>query len=285
MRQLTLLAYQQPLAAATLIALVVHLAIIAGVSFEWQSQPLKTPLLEITLATRSDEVAPEEADFIAQANQTGSGDSKKSEAVLSPYQAPLQADVAKQQQTPTEQQQQFSEQVVITSSQTGPWWMDAEQKRAPNEDAIHAQSNNAANGDIATLEAHLDHLQQNYAKMPRVKRLTSVSTKSTRDAAYVLQWQQQIENTGNRFYPQRAKKMGIEGDVRLMVALLPDGSVKEVRLLQSSGSALLDQAAQGIVQLSAPFAPFPNEIAKDTDILEIIRTWQFRRNRLSSSVN
>ena len=39
----------------------------------------------------------------------------------------------------------------------------------------------------------------------------------------------------------------------------------------------------GIVQLAAPYAPFPPEMAKNTDVLEIIRTWQFRKNRYSSS--
>ena len=47
---------------------------------------------------------------------------------------------------------------------------------------------------------------------------------------------------------------------------------------KSSGHKLLDDAAIRIVKLSAPFAPFPAEIRKETDILDIIRTWQFRNN-------
>ena len=284
MRKLTLLAYEQPFAAATLAALAMHVVLIAGVSFEWQSQRAKAPLLEITLATRQDIAPPEEADFIAQSDQIGSGDSARSETLYTPYQAPFQANQMLPQQHQLEQRQSVHEQAII-SADDAPWWMDAERERAPDEQGLEAQSEQLEAGDIASLEAHLDNLQQSYAKLPRVKRLTSVSTKSAVDAAYVLQWQRQIENTGNRFYPQRAKQLGIEGDVRLMVALMPDGSVKEVRLLQSSGHVLLDQAARGIVELAAPFAPLPLEITKDTDILEIIRTWQFRRDRLSSRVN
>ncbi|HSG61038.1 MAG TPA: energy transducer TonB [Pseudomonadales bacterium] len=284
MRKLTLLAYEQPFAAATLAAVVMHLVLIVGVSFEWHSQRTKAPMLEITLATRQDLAPPEQADFLAQADQIGSGDSDTSQTLFTPYEAPFQANQVQPQQQSFEHQQRINEQAAIRVADS-PWWMDAEREKAPDEEGAEHISEFAENGDIASLEAHLDHLQQRYAKMPRVKRLTSVSTQRAEDAAYVLQWQRQIESTGNRFYPQRAKQLGIEGDVRLMVALLPDGTVKEVRLLQSSGSALLDQAARGIVELAAPFAPLPLEIAKDTDILEIIRTWQFRRDRLSSKIN
>ena len=59
------------------------------------------------------------------------------------------------------------------------------------------------------------------------------------------------------------------------MALRPDGSVEAIRLTRSSGHALLDDAAIRIVRLAAPYAPFPQEIREETDILEITRTWQF----------
>jgi protein TonB len=30
--------------------------------------------------------------------------------------------------------------------------------------------------------------------------------------------------------------------------------------------------------MAAPFAPFPKEMEKEIDLLEIIRIWQFRKN-------
>ena len=54
-------------------------------------------------------------------------------------------------------------------------------------------------------------------------------------------------------------------------------------MLESSGQAVLDQAAQRIVRLAAPYAPFTGDLA-DIDRLEIIRTWRFERgDRLSSN--
>jgi protein TonB len=47
---------------------------------------------------------------------------------------------------------------------------------------------------------------------------------------------------------------------------------------RSSGHKLLDDAAVRIVKLAAPYAPFPAEIRKETDVLDITRTWQFLSN-------
>jgi protein TonB len=59
--------------------------------------------------------------------------------------------------------------------------------------------------------------------------------------------------------------------------------VEEVRILESSGEAVLDDAAQQIVRLAAPFAPFPTEIRKEADRLEIIRTWRFEMTGFSTA--
>ena len=83
---------------------------------------------------------------------------------------------------------------------------------------------------------------------------------------------------GNLNYPQQARQNKLYGSLRLMVAVTPDGSLKEVVLLETSGHKVLDDAAINIVRLAAPFAPFPDELRQTTDVLEIIRTWQFRKN-------
>ena len=72
------------------------------------------------------------------------------------------------------------------------------------------------------------------------------------------------------------------GDLRLLVALNKDGSVYEVKIRQSSGSRLLDEAAIKLVYQAAPYESLPPEISQDIDILEIIRTWQFRGSLTTS---
>ena len=46
--------------------------------------------------------------------------------------------------------------------------------------------------------------------------------------------------------------------------------------MRSSGYRLLDDAAVRIVKMAAPFAPLPPALRKETDILHILRTWQFQ---------
>jgi protein TonB len=132
--------------------------------------------------------------------------------------------------------------------------------------------------EIASLEARLDKQRQIYAKRPRIKRLTSLSTVSSADAFYLNSWRRKIEGIGNLNYPDEARRRKLYGSLRLMVAVLPDGSLNEVALLETSGHQTLDDAAIRIVRLAAPFAPFPDELRQSTDVLEIIRTWQFRKN-------
>jgi protein TonB len=46
-------------------------------------------------------------------------------------------------------------------------------------------------------------------------------------------------------------------------------------LRRSSGHKVLDEAAKRIVRMGAPYAAFPPDIARDTDIIDISRTWRF----------
>ena len=116
--------------------------------------------------------------------------------------------------------------------------------------------------------------QQAKAKQPRVKRLTSVSAKSADEAAYLNMWRQKVERIGNANYPDSR----VYGNLRMLVVLSYDGTLKDVRILESSGHKSLDDAALRIVRLAAPYQQFPVEMRKKYDQLEIIRTWKFSRS-------
>ncbi len=137
--------------------------------------------------------------------------------------------------------------------------------------------------EIASLEARIDSETNTAAKSPRVRRLTSVSARQAVDAYYLQSWRRKVETVGNLNYPEEARREQLYGSLRLMVSITPDGALKDVRILDSSGFKVLDDAAIRIVRQAAPFAPFPEEMRQSTDVLEIIRTWQFRKNHYSSS--
>jgi protein TonB len=102
------------------------------------------------------------------------------------------------------------------------------------------------------------------------------------DAAYLNDWRLRVEAVGNRYYPEASLRYGIYGSLRLLVVIRYDGTLEDIRVLSSSGYTVLDDAAVKIVRMAAPFAPFPPELRAEADKLEIIRTWQFQENTLSS---
>lgn len=145
------------------------------------------------------------------------------------------------------------------------------------------ESEAAISEEIASLQARLDAQKQAYAKRPRVHHLTSVSAKAHYEALYLDSFRRAVEEIGTRNFPQKALSEGIFGNVRLAVQLKPNGSVQNIEVTQSSGHRFLDEAAIQSVRLAAPFAPFPDEMRRNVDVLEIIRTWRFdARERLTS---
>ncbi len=131
---------------------------------------------------------------------------------------------------------------------------------------------------IASLSAEIRRKMEAKAERPR-RKFISASTKEYNYAAYMEAWRAKVERVGNLNYPEQARKQGLSGSLVLDVALRRDGSIDEITVRRSSGEKLLDDAAIRIVRLSAPFSPFPQHIRDETDILHIMRTWQFLNNK------
>jgi protein TonB len=131
--------------------------------------------------------------------------------------------------------------------------------------------------EISRLTASIDQKRQAYASRARRKAI-STATREYRYASYMEAWRRKVERIGNLNYPQEARREGLFGNLILHVAVRADGSLEGVRVIRSSGHQLLDEAAINIVELAAPFAPFPADIKAETDVLDITRTWQFQRN-------
>jgi protein TonB len=268
------------------LAVAVHAALLLGVTFTFADKAPSTHTMEVTLAQHMSQSQPDKADFIAQFNQVGSGTLQDKALLTSPSKAEFHDTVIRetspQAQSPSAPAARLNQQPVITTTaQVDPQATTED----PNPDTLEKVSQNPNQKtllqrslEIASLEARLDSQRQIYAKRPRVKRLTSLSTAASADAYYLNSWRRKIEKIGNVNYPSAARRDKLYGSLRLLVAILPDGNLKEVVLLESSGHAVLDDAAINIVRLAAPFAPFPDDLRGSTDVLEIIRTWQFRKN-------
>lgn len=267
-------------------SICVHAVLILGVGFTIATQPRVSQSLDITLATFQSEQAPDDADFLAQANQEGSGSEADALAPATDTQARFSDEDIRDVSDFTVERsaEQDQAQVVARDSPSGEL-AEPDPVEPPTETPpdLRNLSPDQMTDAVASLQAQLDLHRQAYAKRPRRFTMTSASTKQDADAQYLDNWRKRIEAIGNLNYPQEASANGIYGTLRLMVALEPDGSVQTIRILRSSGERVLDEAAVRIVQLAAPFEPFPPELRERVDILEIIRTWQFQRGNSFSS--
>ncbi|AKO53965.1 energy transducer TonB [Marinobacter psychrophilus] len=269
-------------------ALAIHGVIVLGITFAPETPPPSAQTMEITLSRFADEKAPEKADFLAPTNQQGSGSEEQAKELTSPQSVELnQTEVAQVQPEPQAQPEpQSVQQQAVVSTQASSTRQVAKPeiraeavKELPTKPTPNLLQRSL---EIASLEARLDAQQQAYSRRPRVLRVTASSTLQSSNAWYVQNWVSKVTRVGNMNYPAEARNSGLYGDLRLLVTLRKDGSLKEVLVMQSSGSTLLDDAAIRIVRLAAPYPPFPEEMSRNVDELEIIRTWSFQQRGLTS---
>lgn len=272
------------------VACMLHAILIFGIVFT--APRINMPhVMEVTLAQHRSKDADSNADFLADANQRGSGTQERAALITSPHQSRFQADslhdIQPEERQAMSQAAQAEQKQVITTQGRSDRYVDSRKARLQREQVAERQAQLMAmameSDEIASLQARLDAKKQAYAKRPRVRVVSTVSTRYDRDAAYVDAFRARVEEVGNKNYPALARQRKIVGNVRLMVAILPGGQVKEIVTLKSSGYPLLDEAARQSVRLAAPFQPFPAAIRRDTDILQIIRTWKFSDQLTSES--
>lgn len=264
-------------------AAVLHAVIVLGVSFDLNPRIPPLHSVEITLAQFEDDEAPEEADFLAQSNQQGSGTlEEKAEITM-----PEAGDTGLSTPEPLPQ---FSENQSAPHDVAQLTTLESERAVTPTdkEESTEAPSESQPKPnllqkslEIASLEAKFAEQKQAYAKRPRIVRVTAVSARQTSSAFYLENWRKELERIGNLNYPDEARRRRLQGNVRVLVALDPDGTIHEMEILQSSGYRILDDAVIRIIRLAAPFAPFTDRMRAEMDRLEIIRTFDFR-SRLSS---
>jgi protein TonB len=136
------------------------------------------------------------------------------------------------------------------------------------------------------VSAELDAKPEANAKPLRRKVIDDTTiAQEPKYAAYLRAWSQKIERIGALVYPDEAKRQKLNGTLVLRVSVWPDGTMREIALLRSSGYKILDEAAIRAVHMAAPFAPFPKDIAGEIDILDIVRTWRFLGDIQSFSNN
>ncbi len=267
-------------------ALAMHAIIILGVSFNLVDEDNLDSLstMEITLVHNRAEEAPEDADYLAQANQLGGGNVEEKVRDSSPFSntTPTQeqgiapASVRALAPPPVPQKQEQQELMTADKAKRKEASQPQHEPLPIPPEKVSAAQLFERSQEIARLSAKIEEIKKSYAVTPRQTYVRGANAREFRFASYMDAWRAKVERIGNLNYPEEAVQRGISGALLMDVAINPDGSLHSVRVLRSSGHQILDQAAMRIVKLAAPYPPLSEDILKDTDILHIPRVWQFQ---------
>jgi periplasmic protein TonB len=275
------------------LAIISHAVVVLGVTFAKEDiSPPHYDAMEIILVQQKSD-APEEAKILAQANLEGGGDTSDEVTPASPLPSPFPDEEAELTIPPASELQSLSEQEntqdlitsensdvnISTATNSNNLDNSAEtdqnlKKTLPTRLLPTAATLLANSIKIASLSAEIERKLETRSERPRRKYI-SASTKEFIYAVYMEAWRAKVERIGNLNYPESARNLSLSGNLILDVALAKNGSIHEIIIRKSSGHKLLDDAAIRIVNLAAPYSPFPENIQAETDILHITRTWQF----------
>lgn len=246
-------------------------------SFPDASKAMREKALDIVLVNAKSATKPTNPQALAQANLDGGGNTDENRRIKTPL-------------PPTPQQTTGTE---IERMQRRMRELDAAQQKmlteAKTARAVAAARNAAEQPTpvtgvsgldlaesaraMARLEGEISKSVDEYNKRPR-KRFIGARTEEYRFAQYIEDWRRKVERIGTLNYPEAARGK-LYGSLVLTVSINHDGSLNRVDINRSSGYRVLDDAAKRIVEMASPYSPFPPDIRRDTDILEITRTWYF----------
>jgi periplasmic protein TonB len=273
--------------AALVMSILLHLLVIFGVGFKMPApgalNNLQQPL-EVVLVNTKTVAKPLKADALAQANLDGGGNTDADRRAKSPLpvarleKPAADLNVATQRVKELEREaKKLLTQAEIRTPPVAPAPPPDPQPVAQPVPAPNAMDLMQRSLEIARLEAQISRGWDSYQKRPR-RRFVGARTQEFRFARYIEDWRIKIERIGELNYPQAARDQKLYGSLVVTVSIKADGSLERAEINRSSGTKILDDAALRIVKLGAPFSPFPADIARDTDILSITRTWTFTRS-------
>ena len=274
---------RDPLAAGVVASVVLH-ALVLALRFT-PPEPIRfapaDPQIEIVLLNAQTQTRPLKPEVLAQVDMEGGGDRDTGRA-----KSPLPADVRISDGTDLREQarrlQQLEDQQrrllalaagssTVAESRDRPTVTPSITPGADSQDVERA---------ISRLQAQIDRQISDYNKRP--KRLTyGVNAVGVSYARYVEDWATKIERIGTERYPPEARGRMYDSMI-ITVEIDKHGNVVEVIVNKKSKFDVLNRAVRQIVYAGAPYERFSPEMAREGDILQIVRTWSFTNDSLAT---
>ena len=266
------------LGVTLLFSLIAHAVLALGITFSIAKSAPSLPALDVILVQSASGEKPEKADFLAQANNSGGGESEKAKRPSDPLSSPIPKPIAGVTPRPTESgaprpSKPTQAELLTTRNAERQVETAAQTPDTPDVQALTEREMIERKLEMAQLAQEIQRETEKYAKRPK-KKYISANTREYAYASYMSAWVARIERIGNLNYPDEARRQNLHGQLVLTVGLNRDGSVKSIDIIQPSGHKILDDAAIRIVRLATPFNALPKN-ADAIDELYVTRTWQF----------
>ena len=264
------------LAIALVVAVIVHLALVLGMTFTTREPESINKSIDITLITTPAKKAPEKADFLAQENQLGAGEkTKKPEPPAQQPSAQSDNPVKQTKKTAPEESKPKAAKKIMTQQKAEKKVVAASKPAVVSQPEKHQElTAESVRQQIAQLGAEIRQSQSG-GEQSRIIAIDSVNAHQFTAAQYMTDWINKVTRIGKLNYPEAAAKKNFSEPLSMSVGINADGSIYSIRINRSSGNPELDEAAKNIVRMSAPFAPLPLELRKELDVLVITRVWKF----------
>lgn len=265
------------------LAALLHGIFILGVGFSTSSitEDKTPPTLDIILVQTQKPSEEKDAKYLAQITQQGGGNSEEKSRPRDLFTAPSVTKEPGQAVLQTEQQasrQKQTEKITILHQLESSYSIDSQEKlESPDDVTIKQQEAAARSAKAARLIQEISNIIEHQIERPKVKYMNS-STKEFLPARYMREWINRVERIGNLNYPDQARRNKLSGTLILDVVVNSKGELIKVDLRKSSGHKILDDAAQRIVKLAAPYSPFPDKLKQEADVIHITRSWEFINN-------
>jgi len=267
---------------ALIVSVLLH-GVVLSIKFrlpEMLLNKVRDTQLEVILVNSKSASKPANPQARAQANLDGGGNTDEDRRAKTPLPPSHRHDDGTElmQARQRAQQREAQQRKLLTRTKSQAVVpAEPEEKVEQSEQASPMTGTDLARNAIAMarMQAQISKRLDEYNKRPR-KKYIGARTAEAVEAQYVEDWRQKVERVGNYNYPQAARGR-LYGNLMLAVSIRADGEVESIEISRSSGHRILDDAARRIVELAAPYGPFPPRLSKDVDILVITRTWTFTK--------
>jgi len=273
------------LTAMLLLAALLHAIVILGLTFASPGHGGggDAPQLDVLLVTNEvpEAQSNEQAVYLAQRTQIGSGNTDMALAAASPASrgaANTRAEAGHDSDHPGAANRP-DKPVLASSAPSSDIRYIGEAPALPASEALPEMI-----GDMPgePRSGHGDAVELLLRGKGNEEHWVTPDTRASRLAPYLASWKRKVERVGNLNLPSAVRNAGLSGSPVVEVEIAASGRLREASVRRSSGSGALDEAALTILKLASPFEPFPADLAAGYSQLRFAYQWDFVGGALHS---